>query len=150
MLAGIMMAVAIAIHNIPEGMSVGAVYAREGSAVNSALLALIASIVLHNIPEGMAVALPLYTSGMTRRRAVLIAAVSGLPTLFGALIGYGLGDMGPYGMAVSLGAAAGTLLYVVFGEVLPQSINLYCSRKTAFAAITGLVAGMLILGTHVH
>lgn len=149
-IAGIMMAIAVAIHNVPEGMSVGAVYARSGGEVDEALLVLIASIIMHNIPEGMAIALPLFTSGMNRAKAAAIAALSGVPTILGALAGYALGDMGALGMAVSLSFAAGTLLYVVFGEVLPQSINLYCSRKTAYAAITGLVVGLAIIGMHVH
>ena len=148
--AGIVMALAIAIHNIPEGMSVGAVYAEEGGRIGPALIVLIVSIVLHNIPEGMAVTVPLITSGMNRGKAALVAALSGVPTVIGAIAGYAIGDMGPLGLTLSLGFAAGSLLYVVFGEVLPQSINLYCSRKTAFAAIVGVVAGMLILGGHSH
>ena len=83
-------------------------------------------------------------------KAALVAALSGVPTVLGAIAGYAIGDMGPMGLTLSLGFAAGSLLYVVFGEVLPQSINLYCSRKTAFAAIVGVVVGMLILGGHSH
>ena len=150
MLAGIMMAVGVAIHNIPEGMSIGAIYMEGGSVITSSLTMLLISIVLHNVPEGMAIALPLYTSGISKPRAVLSAAVTGLPTVLGALIGYVIGDMGELGLALSLSFAAGTLLYVVFGEVLPQAINLYCSRKTAFMSILGLVAGMIIIGGHVH
>ncbi len=148
--AGVVMALAIAIHNIPEGMSVGAVYAEEGGQVGPALAVLIISIVLHNIPEGMAVAVPLITSGMKKGKAALVAALSGVPTVIGAMAGYVLGDMGDLGLTLSLGFAAGSLMYVVFGEVLPQSIKLYCSRKTAFAAIVGVIVGMLILGGHVH
>lgn len=150
LLAGIMMAVGVAIHNIPEGMSIGAIYYENGSVLNASLGILLISVVLHNIPEGMAIALPLYTSGMSKPRAALLAASTGIPAVLGAMLGYAIGDMGALGMTISLSFAAGTLLYVVFGEVLPQSINLYCSRKTAFAAIAGLVLGMLIIGMHVH
>ena len=149
-LAGVMMAVGVAIHNVPEGMSIGAIYAEGGGMVTSSLMMLLISIVLHNIPEGMAISLPLYTSGMSRTKAVLSAAATGLPTVLGALLGSALGDMGGLFLSLSLSFAAGTLLYVVFGEVLPQAINLYCSRKTAFMSIAGLVAGMLIIGGHVH
>ena len=150
LLAGIMMAVGVAIHNIPEGMSIGAIYYENGSVLNASLGILLISVVLHNIPEGMAISLPLYTSGMSRTKAVLSAAATGLPTVLGALLGSALGDMGGLFLSLSLSFAAGTLLYVVFGEVLPQAINLYCSRKTAFMSIAGLVAGMLIIGGHVH
>ena len=149
-IAGIVMAGAVAIHNIPEGMSIGAIYAGEGGVVTGALVMLLISIVLHNIPEGMAISVPLMTGGMKPAKACLIAALSGVPTVLGAMLGFVLGDMGPFGLAMSLAFAAGTLLYVVFGEVLPQAINLYCSRKTAFAAITGLAVGMLILAGHIH
>ena len=150
LLAGVMMAVGVAIHNVPEGMSIGAIYADNGYELTSALQLLLFSILLHNIPEGMAIALPLFTSGMSRPKAVLWAAATGIPMVLGALLGYVIGDMGELGLSLTLSFAAGTLLYVVFGEVLPQSINLYCSRKTAFAAITGLLLGMLIIGGHVH
>lgn len=149
-MAGLIMAAAVAIHNIPEGMSIGAVYAGEGGVVSTALLMLLLSIVMHNIPEGMAISMPLVTGGMQKGKACAIAALSGVPTILGALLGYALGDMGALGLAMSLAFAAGTLLYVVFGEVLPQAINLYCSRKTAFAAIAGLLIGMLILSGHMH
>lgn len=148
--AGIVMAAAVAIHNLPEGMSIGAIYAGAGGRANGALFVLLLGIVLHNIPEGMAISVPLFTGGMSRAKACGVAALSGVPTVFGALLGYALGDMGALGLALSLSFAAGTLLYVVFGEVLPQSINLYCSRKTAFAAIAGVAVGMLILAGHVH
>lgn len=149
-IAGSVMAGAVAIHNIPEGMSIGAIYAGEGGVVTGALMMLLVSIVLHNVPEGMAISVPLTTGGMNPVKACLIAALSGVPTIIGAMLGFVIGDMGPMGLAVSLSFAAGTLLYVVFGEVLPQAINLYCSRKTAFAAIAGLAAGMLILAGHIH
>lgn len=148
--AGLVMAAAVAIHNFPEGMSIGAIYAGEKGVVSGALLMLFLSIVLHNIPEGVAISVPLMTGGMNRFRAVGVAALSGVPTVLGALAGFGLGDMGPIGLALSLSFAAGTLLYVVFGEVMPQAINLYCSRKTAFSAILGLCIGMLILAGHIH
>lgn len=148
--AGLVMAAAVAVHNVPEGMSVGTLYVSGGGIVSGALLMLLFSIVLHNIPEGMAISVPLMTGGMGRGRACAVAALSGMPTVLGALLGYALGDMGPLGLALSLSFAAGTLLYVVFGEVMPQAINLYCSRKTAFAAIAGAAAGMLILSSHMH
>ena len=143
MLAGLTVAVGVAVHNLPEGMSIGAIFA--GSGLSPAFTVLVASIVLHNIPEGIAIAIPLMNSKVGRGKAILLAALSGLPTVIGAVIGCSVGEMGEAGMAAALCFAAGTLGYVVFGEVLPQSINLYCSRKTAFAAIFGLAVGMVII-----
>ena len=103
------------------------------------------AITLHNIPEGMAVSVPLISGGMPRWKAVLITAASGLPTIAGALLGYWLGEIGPLGLTLSLGFASGAMLYVVFGEILPQSILMYHSKLPAFSAIIGILAGLLII-----
>ena len=68
-IAGIVMASAIALHNVPEGMTIGASYAMEGGAMGSAALLLAVIIGLHNIPEGMAVSVPLISGGMAKWKA---------------------------------------------------------------------------------
>ena len=143
--AGIVMACAIALHNVPEGMTIGASYASNDGILGSAALVLAVIIGLHNIPEGMAVSVPLITGGMSKPKAVLITAASGIPTILGALLGYVLGEIGPMGLTVSLGFASGAMLYVVFGEILPQSILMYRSKLPAFSAIVGILAGLLII-----
>jgi len=143
--AGIVMACAIALHNIPEGMTIGASYASNGGVMGSAALVLAVLIGLHNIPAGMAVSVPLISGGMKKGKAVLITAASGIPTILGALLGYLLGEIGPLGLAVSLGFASGAMLYVVFGEILPQSILMYHSKLPAFSAIVGILVGLLII-----
>ena len=143
--AGIVMASAIALHNVPEGMTIGASYASGGGVMGKAALALAILIGLHNIPEGMAVSVPLISGGMPKWKAVLITACSGIPTILGALLGYALGEIGPMGLTLSLGFASGAMLYVVFGEILPQSILMYHSKLPAFSAIAGILVGMLIV-----
>ena len=143
--AGIVMACAIALHNVPEGMTIGASYASNNGVLGSAALVLAIIIGLHNIPEGMAVSVPLISGGMSKAKAVLITAASGIPTILGALLGYGLGEIGPVGLTLSLGFASGAMLYVVFGEILPQSILMYHSKLPAFSAIVGILAGLLII-----
>ena len=97
---------------------------REGRQPRSGLflagLVMAAAIALHNIPEGMAVAVPLISGGMAKWRSVLITALTGFPTVLGALLGYGVGAMGPAALALSLSFASGAMLYVVFGELLPE------------------------------
>ena len=144
-LAGIVMACAIALHNVPEGMTIGASYASNGGAMGSAALVLAVLIGLHNIPEGMAVSVPLITGGMSKWRAVAVTACTGIPTILGALLGYWLGEVGPLGLALSLGFASGAMLYVVFGEILPQAILMYHSKLPAFSAIGGMLVGLLII-----
>ena len=143
--AGIVMASAIALHNLPEGMTIGASYAISDAVLGRSALVLAVLIGLHNIPEGMAVSVPLISGGMSKPKAVLLTALSGAPTILGALLGYAIGEIGPLGLALSLGFASGAMLYVVFGEILPQAIIMYRSKLPAFAAIFGVLAGMLII-----
>ena len=144
-IAGIVMACAIALHNVPEGMTIGASYASNNGVMGSAALVLAVLIGLHNIPEGMAVSVPLITGGMKKWKAVLMTASSGIPTIIGALLGFWIGEIGAVGLALSLGFASGAMLYVVFGEILPQAILMYHSKLPAFSAITGMLVGMLII-----
>ena len=143
--AGIVMACAIALHNVPEGMTIGASYASNDGVMGRAALVLAVLIGLHNIPEGMAVSVPLISGGMPKWKAVLITASTGIPTILGALLGYAIGEIGPLGLTVSLGFASGAMLYVVFGEILPQSILMYHSKQPAFSTIIGILVGMLIV-----
>ena len=143
--AGIVMASAIALHNVPEGMTIGASYASNDGVMGRAALMLAVLIGMHNIPEGMAVSVPLIGGGMPKWKAVLITAATGIPTVLGALLGYWLGEIGPMGLTMSLGFASGAMLYVVFGEILPQSFLMYHSKLPAFSAIIGVLVGILII-----
>ena len=143
--AGIIMACAIALHNLPEGMTIGASYANTHGVMEGSALVLAILIGLHNIPEGMAIAVPLINGGIKRRFAILITALSGSPTIIGALLGYWLGDIGPLGLALSLSFASGAMFYVVFGEILPQSILMYRSKLPAFSIILGILVGLLVI-----
>ena len=143
--AGVVMACAIALHNVPEGMTIGASYASNNGVMGRAALTLAVLIGLHNIPEGMAVSVPLISGGMTKWKAVVVTALSGAPTVLGALLGFWLGEIGALGLCLSLGFASGAMLYVVFGEILPQAIIMYRSKLPAFSAITGILVGILII-----
>ena len=143
--AGMVMAAAIALHNVPEGMTIGASYASGNGVMGGSALVLAVLIGLHNIPEGMAVSVPLISGGMPKWKAILITAASGIPTVIGALLGYLLGEIGPMGLTWSLGCASGAMLYVVFGEILPQSILMYNSKLPAFSTIVGILAGLVII-----
>lgn len=146
--AGLVMAIAIALHNLPEGMVIGAAYAKSDIVANFFLTDgfLIAVIIgLHNIPEGMSVSVPLVSGGMGKIKAAVITALTGLPTVFGAMLGYSLGTLSPISLAISLSLASGAMLYVVFGELLPESILMWRSKAPAFAMLIGLIVGVIIL-----
>ena len=144
-LAGLIMASAIALHNLPEGMTIGASFINNKGVMGGSALVLAILIGLHNIPEGMAISVPLINGGVKRRKAILITAVSGAPTIIGALIGYYIGDIGALGLALSLCFASGAMLYVTFGEILPQSILMYRSKLPAFSFIGGMLLGLIVI-----
>ena len=147
--AGLVMMFAIALHNLPEGMVIGASYAVTDDLVSNLfsgsgfIMAIV--IGLHNIPEGMSVSVPLVSGGMGRVKAVLLTALSGLPTVFGALIGYALGGINEIMLVLSLGFASGAMLYVVFGELLPESILMWKSKLPALAVFVGVLVGFLLV-----
>lgn len=147
-LAGVIMAVAIALHNVPEGMVIGTAFAgtqHSGAQLSRSGILMAVVIGLHNVPEGMAVAVPLVSGGMGRWKAILVTALTGAPTVLGAILGYFLGSMGPLTLTLSLSAASGAMLYVVFGELLPESNLMWKSRAPALAAVTGMMVGMVIV-----
>ena len=143
--AGVVMACAIALHNIPEGMTIGASFAVSSDLMWGTGMIMAVLIGLHNIPEGMAVAVPLISGGTSRVKATLLTAACGLPTVLGAWLGFWLGDIGPLGLTLSLGFASGAMLYVVFGEIMPESYLIYRSKLPAFAVMIGLALGMLMI-----
>ncbi len=146
-IGGLVMAAAIALHNLPEGMVIGASYAAEGDASllsgGGFLMAIV--IGLHNIPEGMAVSVPLITGGMKKSRAVLLTALTGAPTIIGAILGYTIGTLSPMALAVSLSFASGAMLYVVLGELIPEAILMWRSKAPAFMTLVGILVGMIII-----
>lgn len=143
--AGVVMACAIALHNIPEGMTIGASFAVSSDLMWGTGMIMAVLIGLHNIPEGMALAVPLISGGTGRVRATLLTAACGLPTVLGAWLGFWLGDIGPLGLTMSLGFASGAMLYVVFGEIMPESYLIYRSKLPAFAVMVGLALGMFMI-----
>ena len=146
-LAGLVMAAAIALHNVPEGMVIGASFARtaQETLLNRGGLTMAIVIGLHNVPEGMAVAVPLISGGMPKWRSVIVTALTGFPTILGALLGFAAGAMGPTALAVSLSFASGAMLYVVFGELLPESILMWRYKLPATATIIGMLTGLVII-----
>lgn len=142
--AGIVMVIAIAFHNVPVGMTIGASTIQAHTVFNSTALTMAILIGIHNVPEGMAIAIPLTGGGMSKGKAVLITAFGGVPVVIGALLGYYLGDIGPGALALSLSFASGALMYVIFGEILPHAMQMDKSKMPTYAVLTGLITGLLI------
>lgn len=146
--AGIVLAAAVALHNVPVGMAVGATVAVQGVCLASVLAAV--TIGLHNLPEGMSIAVPLLHDGSKTVSAIAVAALSGLPTVLGALAGYFVGARAPAGMAAALSLAGGAMLYVVFFELLPEASAQWKSRWSILATVVGFALGVLLIFSHGH
>ena len=137
--SGVLMLIAIGLHNVPEGIAIGA-----GGSHDFRLGALLAiMIALHNIPEGMAIAAPLLAGGVNRWRVVFLTALCGATTLLGGLIGILIGGISPFTVALSLSAAGGAMLYIVFGEIIPQSIVMTKNRAATIIALFGIIIGLV-------
>jgi len=147
--AGLVMMFAIALHNLPEGMVIGASYAKEVDLLKNVysgtgfIMAVI--IGLHNIPEGMAVSVPLISGGMKKTKAIILTALSGFPTVVGAVLGYLIGGLGPTPLLISLGFASGAMLYVILGELLPEAILMWKSKLPALATFIGIIVGFMLV-----
>lgn len=145
-IAGIVMACAIALHNMPEGMVIGASYAGDGGDIVGGAGFIMAIVIgLHNIPEGMSVSVPLISGGMSRLKAVTITALSGLPTIIGAILGYSLGLLSPLWLSLALSFAGGAMLYVVFAELLPEAFLMWRSKAPGISTFIGTLVGVLLV-----
>lgn len=146
-LAGLVMAAAIALHNVPEGMVIGASFATSAQQQELSRGGIVMAVVigLHNVPEGMAVAVPLISGGMRKSKAAALTAITGAPTVLGAILGFYLGTMGPSALSLSLSFASGAMLYVVFGELMPESILMWQSKLPALATVIGMLTGLVII-----
>lgn len=145
-IAGIVMAAAIALHNLPEGMVIGASFAADSGNIAGGGGLLIAIVIgLHNIPEGMSVSVPLISGGTKPVKAVLITALSGAPTILGAIIGYTLGLISPVWLSLSLSFAGGAMMYVVLGELLPEAFLMWKSKAPGAFALIGTLIGIILV-----
>ncbi|EGT3617009.1 zinc transporter ZupT [Clostridium perfringens] len=139
MRTGLVTALAIAIHNIPEGL------ATFVSALNGASLAIpiTIAIAIHNIPEGISVSVPIYYATGDKKKAFLYSFLSGMSEPVGAIIGYTLlrnifNDMT---LGILLAAVAGIMVFISLDELLPTA------RKYGehHLSIYGLIAGMVVM-----
>ena len=119
-----MMVLAVALHNLPEGMAVGVVVAGwlsgQESLSYASLLALSLGIAIQNMPEGAIISMPLKSNGMSRRRAFSYGAASGVVEPLGAVLTIALAGILVPVLPYLLAFAAGAMLYVVVEEMIPE------------------------------
>jgi ZIP family zinc transporter len=137
---GVLMAIAMALHNFPEGFAVGSGF----EASTSLGITITAAIIIHDIPEGIAMALPMRAGGMSKIRAFSYTLLSGVPMGLGAFLGAALGKMSNLLTAACLGFAAGAMLYIVYGELVPESKRLYLGRLSSLGNVFGILCGIIV------
>lgn len=143
-----LMLLAVTLHNIPEGMAVGAVYAglRSGSTLVTAggALALSLGIAIQNFPEGAIISMPLCGAGKSRGRAFADGVLSGaVEPLFGALTIAAAGLIVP-AMPYLLSFAAGAMMYVVVEELIPEMSEGVHSNMGVLAFSAGFTIMMIL------
>lgn len=138
--AGILMAIGIALHNFPEGFAVGSGF--EASLGLGVMLTLV--ILIHDIPEGIAMALPMRAGGFSRTKAFALTVLSGVPMGLGAFLGAILGNISRYYISACLGFAGGAMLYIVFGQLVPESKRLYLGRLSSLGNVMGILCGIIV------
>ncbi|MEW6624124.1 MAG: ZIP family metal transporter [Bacillota bacterium] len=134
---GTLLTLGIGLHNLPEGLAIGAGFA--ASSELGVTLALV--IALHNIPEGLAVATPLVMAKISKTRVLLMTAGAGLPMAVGAFLGGVIGNISLLLLAVSLGFAGGAMLYIVCDELIPDA---YEEAKNTHWPIMGILIGVVM------
>lgn len=129
-------ALAIALHDLPEGMAIGA-----GDMVQAKLGLIIAlAIALHNIPEGMSIAAPLSMGSVSRRRILVLTGLISLITPIGTLLSLMFGHLSHSLSSFILALASGVMLYVVAHDTFPAS---WKANKNA--TIFGIAAGAVLM-----
>lgn len=132
---------AIAIHNLPEGIAAGVSF---GSGNNAHALSIAAGIALQNIPEGMVIIAPMLSAGMSPGRTFLCAAATGIVEVLGTLLGYFAVSISTAILPFGLAFAGGTMLYVISDEMIPET-----HHDGARGATYALLAGFcLMLAMH--
>lgn len=138
---GILLGMGIALHNFPEGIAIGASFARDPSMG----IAIAFVLALHNIPEGMAMAIPLSAGEVSSWKTLGYTALAGLPMGLGSLIGGWIGKTSPVMLSVGLGFAGGAMLYITCHELIPGAQK-RCSGHAATASIAvGVIVALILL-----
>ena len=125
---------AIAIHNLPEGIAAGVGF---GSGNASQALLIAGGIALQNIPEGMVIIGPMLAAGVSPRRTLVCALVTGLVEVVGTLLGYLAVSVAAAILPFALAFAGGTMLYVISDEMIPETHSHGCQCGATYALLVG-------------
>lgn len=126
--------IAIAIHNLPEGLAAGVGF---GSGSTAEAITIAGGIALQNIPEGMAIIAPMLAAGISRSRTFLIAAATGAVEILGTFLGYFAISISSALLPFALAFAGGTMLYVISDEMIPETHSHGSERGATYSLLIG-------------
>ena len=136
---------AIAIHNLPEGIAAGVGF---GSGNNAEALFIAGGIALQNIPEGMVIIAPMLAAGIKPGKTFLIALGTGLVEVVGTFVGYFAVSVSAVVLPFALAFAGGTMLYIISDEMIPETHAHGSERGATYALLVGfcvmLVSSVLL------
>jgi ZIP family zinc transporter len=140
-----MLALAVTIHNLPEGMAVGVVFAGETQGLTlSAALAVSIGIAIQNIPEGAIISMPMHAEGNSRWRSFLIGSLSGVVEPLGSVVILLLASAMGVALPYLLAFAAGAMMYVVVEELIPETAQGTHTNLSTIGFAVGFVLMMVM------
>ena len=132
---------AIAIHNLPEGIAAGVGF---GSGNTAEALTIAGGIALQNIPEGMVIIAPMLSAGISKKRTFIAAAATGLVEIAGTVLGYLAVSLSTAILPFALAFAGGTMLYVISDEMIPETHAHGSERGATYALLVGFCVMLLV------
>ncbi len=132
---------AIAIHNLPEGIAAGVGF---GTGNNMEALTIAGGIALQNIPEGMVIIAPMLAVGMSKKRTLFVASLTGVVEIIGTFIGYFAVTVSNAILPFALAFAGGTMLYVISDEMIPETHSHGCERGATYSLLIGFSMMLLM------
>ena len=137
---------AIAIHNLPEGIAAGVGF---GSGNTGEALLIAGGIALQNIPEGMVIIGPMLAAGVKPKRTFLIALGTGLVEVVGTMLGFFAVNISSAILPFALAFAGGTMLYVISDEMIPETHAHGSERGATYSLLVGFCL-MLVFDVLLH
>ena len=125
---------AIAIHNVPEGIAAGVGF---GSGNTAQAMIIAGGIALQNIPEGMVIIAPMLSAGVSKKKTLCIAMLTGFVEVVGTLVGYFAVSLATAVLPFALAFAGGTMLYVISDEMIPETHAHGDERGATYALLVG-------------
>ena len=137
----VLFVLAIAIHNLPEGIAAGVGF---GTGDNAEAVAIAVGIALQNVPEGMVIIGPMLSAGISPRRTFLLASLTGAVEVLGTFLGYFAVSVSQAVLPFALAFAGGTMLFVISDDMIPETHSHGHEKGATYALLVGF-SFMLVL-----